>query len=283
MGAMTRKMPVYELNDGIHVPVMGFGTYNLRGEAGVKAIHSAVDYGYRLLDSAFNYENEGAVGKAVRTCGVPRDQMRVCSKLPGRHQRYRAARTAIEESLYRTGLDYYDLYLIHWPNPSKDLYSQAWEALIDAKERGLVRSIGVSNFLPEHLDRLIDDTGVAPSVNQIELHPYFPQRRQRGADNVRGIRTQSWSPLGRASAVLKEPEVVDIAQQHGKSVAQVIVRWHIQLGSIPIPKSAHPARQEENIDVFDFELTSAQMATISGLGREDGRTEEQDPAVYEEF
>ena len=280
---MSHGIPAYELNDGLHVPAIGFGTYTLKGAAGVDAIRSAIDAGYRLLDSAFNYENEGAVGKAVRECGVAREELRVCSKLPGRYQRYPAARAAIEESLYRTGLDYYDLYLIHWPNPSKDLYSQAWDALIEARDQGLVRSIGVSNFLPEHLDRVIADTGVTPSINQVELHPYFPQRLQRGADSKRGIRTQSWSPLGRASAVLKEPEILDIARQHGKSVAQVILRWHIQLGSIPIPKSAQPERQQENIDVFDFELTAAQMATISGLGREDGRTEEQDPAIYEEF
>ena len=275
--------PELTLNDGTTLPAAGLGTYKLKGAAGVGAMRAAIASGYRLLDSAFNYENEGAVGEAVRTCGVPREELRVVSKLPGRHQAYAEAVTTIEESLYRGGLDYYDLYLIHWPNPRQQRYAEAWRALVDARERGLVRSIGVCNFLPEHLERVIAETGVAPSVNQVELHPYFPQERQRAFDASLGIVTQSWSPLGRGTALLSEPVLGAVARAHGRSVPQVVLRWHVQLGAVPLPKSADPERQRENLAIFDFELTGDEMASITGLGRPDGRIRGQDPAVYEEF
>ncbi|MHC1479404.1 aldo/keto reductase [Frateuria aurantia] len=276
-------VPQIRLNDGTDLPAVGFGTYRMNGSSGVEGIISAVTQGYRLLDSAFNYENEGAVGEAVRRCGIPRQELRVVSKLPGRHQRFDEAIVTIEESLYRAQLDYYDLYLIHWPNPSKDLYVEAWTALIDAKKRGLIRSIGVCNFLPEHLERLIAETGVAPSVNQIELHPYFPQDAQREWDRKHGIITQSWSPLGRAGQILKDPLLQAIAGETGKTIPQVILRWHYQLGAIALPKAASAERQLENISLFDFELSPEQMQRIAGLAREDGRTFDQDPARYEEF
>ena len=169
------SIPDITLNDGTTLPAIGFGTYRLNGSAGVASIVSGIKTGYRLLDSAFNYENEGAVGEAIRRAGVPREELRVISKLPGRHHRFDEAITTIEESLYRAQLDYYDLYLIHWPNPSKGLYTEAWQAFVEARTRGLIRSIGVCNFLPEHLEKIIDETGETPSVNQVELHPYFPQ------------------------------------------------------------------------------------------------------------
>ena len=276
-------IPEFKLNDGTTLPAVGLGTYKLSGASGAAAMRGAIAQGYRLLDSAFNYENEGAVGEAVRTCGVPRDELRIASKLPGRRQAYDEATVTIQESLYRAGLDYYDLYLIHWPNPRQQLYVQAWQALVDARARGEVKSIGVSNFLPEHLERIIAETGVTPSVNQVELHPYFPQERQRAFDASRGILTQSWSPLGRGTALLTEPAIGAIARAHGKSVPQVILRWHVQLGALPLPKSADPGRQRENLEIFDFELTDGEMASITGLGRPDGRIRGQDPAVYEEF
>jgi len=281
--AGSASVPDLTLNDGTTLPAVGLGTYKLKGAAGVEAMRGAIARGYRLLDSAFNYENEGTVGQAVRTCGVPREELRVVSKLPGRRQAYDEAIATIEESLYRAGLDYYDLYLIHWPNPRQQLYVQAWQALVDARERGLVKSVGVCNFLPEHLETVSAATGVTPSVNQIELHPYFPQEAQRAFDASLGIVTQSWSPLGRANALLTDPVIEAVAQAHGVSVPQVILRWHVQLGALPVPKSADLRRQRENLQVFGFTLTDAEMAAITGLGRPDGRTRGQDPAVYEEF
>jgi len=276
-------VPELTLNDGTTLPAAGLGTYKLSGAGGVEAMRGAIARGYRLLDSAFNYENEGAVGEAVRTCGVPREELRITSKLPGRHHAYAEAVTTVEESLYRGGLDYYDLYLIHWPNPRQQRYAEAWQALVDARARGLVRSIGVCNFLPEHLEHVIAQTGVTPSVNQVELHPYFPQERQRAFDASLGIVTQSWSPLGRGTALLAEPVLQAVARAHGRSVSQVVLRWHLQLGALPLPKSADPERQRENLGIFDFELTGEQMASITALGRPDGRIRGQDPAVYEEF
>ena len=283
---MTKSLPdvpVLTLNDGLTLPAVGFGTYKLNGAAGVSTITSAIKHGYRLIDTAFNYENEGAVGQAVKKSSVPREQLRIVSKLPGRHQHFDEAMTTIEESLYRAGLDYYDLYLIHWPNPKQGLYVEAWKAMIEARKRGLVRSIGVCNFLPEHLDRLTKETSVTPSLNQIELHPYFPQAVQREADKARSVLTQGWSPLGRASALLKDAEIQKIATRLGRSIPQVILRWHVQLGVVPVPKATSPERQLENLSLFDFELSADDMKVIAGLARPDGRLAGQDPAEYEEF
>lgn len=279
---MAAAVSSHTLNDGTVMPAIGFGTYKLNGAEGVDAIIAAIGNGYRLLDSAFNYENEGAVGRAARMSGVARDELLVVSKLPGRRQRFNDAIVTIEESLYRTGLDYLDLYLIHWPNPSRDLYPEAWAALIEARKRGLVRSIGVCNFLPEHIERIVRETGVVPCVNQVEMHPYFPQDEQRKFDAMHGIVTQAWSPLGRANKLLQEPLLDAIAKRHGRSIGQVILRWHIQLGAIPLPKAASPERQRENISIFDFALSDQDMAEIAQLARPDGRTFDQNPARYEE-
>ncbi len=276
-------IPQITLNDGTTLPAVGFGTYTLNGSQGVVDMVKAIHNGYRLLDSAFNYENEGAVGRAVAQCGVAREELRVVSKLPGRHHAYDEAIATVEESLYRAGLDYFDLYLIHWPNPIQNHYVEAWRAMIEVQKRGLVRSIGVCNFLPEHLQRLIDETGATPIIHQIELHPYFPQAEQRAWDTAHGIVTESWSPLGRASAVLQDPTLKVIADRHGKSMPQIILRWHTQLGAIPIPKASSDARQIENLSLFDFTLTDDDMAKIATLARPDGRIADQDPARYEEF
>ncbi|HEO8419418.1 TPA: aldo/keto reductase [Yersinia enterocolitica] len=280
---MHTTIPQITLNDGLVIPAIGLGTYNLRGASGVQAMTSAIDMGYRLLDSAFNYENEGAVGESIRRSSVSRDQLLITSKLPGRHHQYDKAIYTIQESLYRTKLDYYDLFLIHWPNPKTDLYVEAWQALIDAQKWGLIRSIGVCNFLPEHLDRLKKETGVLPSINQVELHPFFSQKEQLAYDKENGIITESWSPLGRANNVLENETIQQIAEAHSKTISQVILRWHTQLGALPIPKSSSPQRQQENLEIFDFQLTEEQMQQISGLTRVDGRIADQDPAVYEEF
>lgn len=273
----------HTLNDGTTLPAIGLGTYALRGLPGAEAMADALREGYRLLDSAVNYENEGAVGNAVRMSGVPREEIRVTSKLPGRHHKKPNVTWAIEESLLRSGLDYLDLYLIHWPNPNQGLFVEAWEGMIEARERGLVRSIGVSNFLPEHLDLLIERTGVAPSVNQVELHPYFNQPEQRAADRERGVLTQAWTPIGKGTALFAEAIIVDIAKKHVRTPAQVVLRWHLQLGVLPIPKSANPGRRMENLKIEDFQLDDADMAAIATLTRTDGRLFDADPRTHEEF
>ncbi len=212
-------IPSYTLNDGHSLPALGFGTYPLGGESGVESLVSALHQGYRLIDSAVNYENEGTVGRAVRRSSVPREEIIVTSKLPGRHHAYDEALATIEESLFRTGLDYLDLYLIHWPLPRLDRYVEAWQALITARDRGLVRAIGVSNFLPSHIDRLIEETGVSPAVNQVELHPFFPQAEQRAYNADRGIVTQAWCPIGRAGDLLSHPLLGAIGERYGVSRA----------------------------------------------------------------
>lgn len=280
---MNKSIPEITLNDGVTLPVIGFGTYNLNGNEGANAINSAIDVGYRLIDTAYNYENEGTVGEAVRRSSVPRTDLRITSKLPGRYQTYDKAVPTIQESLYRANLDYYDLYLIHWPNPKQDNYVEAWQALVDAKKWGLVRSIGVCNFLPEHMERLEKETGVMPSINQIELHPFFNQEQQRKWHEENNVKTESWSPLARANTVLQNETIKKIADHHNKSISQVILRWHYQLGAIPIPKSASPKRQLENISIFDFTLDDTEMSSIATLTRPDGRNKDQDPATYEEF
>ncbi|WP_201318725.1 aldo/keto reductase [Paenibacillus sp. EPM92] len=280
---MGNSIPQVTLNDEVTLPVIGLGTYTLKGNEGVNAIVGAIDIGYRLIDTAYNYENEGTVGEAVKRTGVPREELRITSKLPGRYQAYDKAVTTIQESLYRANLDYFDLYLIHWPNPKQDKYLEAWQALIDAKKWGLIRSIGVSNFLPEHIERLEKETGVKPSVNQIELHPFFNQAQQRKWHEENNIKTESWSPLARASVLLQNDTIQKIAERHNKSISQVILRWHYQLGAIGIPKSSSPERQLENISIFDFSLDETEMSIISGLTRSDGRINNQDPATYEEF
>lgn len=280
---MTAKIPEIELNDGHKIPAIGFGTYALNGAAGAESISNAIHMGYRLIDTAFNYENEGAVGRAVTQSGVPREELLISSKLPGRHHAYKEAITTIEESLYRAGLDYYDFYLIHWPNPKVDLYVEAWQAMIEARKQGLIRSIGVSNFLPEHIQRLIQETGVAPSLNQIELHPHFDNDALRTWNREQGIVTESWSPLGRGSSILENEQIAQIGKAYNKSISQVILRWHVQLGSVPIPKAASAEHQRDNLNIFDFELTEDEMAVISGLSSPSGRIDDQDPATYEEF
>lgn len=270
-------------HSGLELPPIGFGTYRLSGTEGADTIARAIDAGYTLLDSAFNYENEGTVGEGVRRAARSRDELIVTSKLPGRHQRYDQALTTIEESVFRSGLDHLDLYLIHWPNPSQDLYVEAWQALIDARERGLVTAIGVCNFLPEHLDRLQAETGVLPDVNQIELHPYFPQDEQLAYDAEHGILTEAWSPLGRGNDLLGREDIGEIARAHDATPGQVVLAWAIARGAIPLPKAASADRQRENLDAVDVTLSEAELEAITALGKPDGRLADQDPATYEEF
>lgn len=270
-------------HSGLTLPLIGFGTSKVKGVDGVRALTNAVDIGYTLLDSAYNYENEGTVGKAVRTSGKDRDSLIVTSKLPGRFHEYDKALVTVEESVYRTGLDYIDLYLVHWPNPKQGLYVQAWEALIEARERGLIKAIGVSNFLPEHIETLKEKTGVLPDVNQIELHPYFPQEEQLAYDADNGILTESWSPLGRGNDLLEQGVIGEIATAHDATPGQVVLAWHIARGAIPIPKSSSEKRQVENLGATELVLTDAEVEAITALGRSDGQIRGQDPREYEEF
>lgn len=276
-------VPTHTLNDGNALPAIGFGTYPLKGEEGVTATLAALEAGYRLIDTAVNYENEREVGEALRRSGLPRDEVQVTSKLPGRHHAHDDAVASVHASLDRLGLDHLDLHLIHWPNPSVDKYVEAWQALVDLQAEGLIRSIGVSNFTERHLERVIEATGVTPAVNQVELHPRFPQEEMRRVHDRLGIRTQAWSPLGKRRAPLEEPAVTQAAERLGVTAGQVILRWHVQIGSLPIPKSADQARQRQNLDVFGFELTADEVAAISGLGERDGRLFGGDPDTHEEM
>jgi 2,5-diketo-D-gluconate reductase A len=276
-------IPRYPLNDGHDLPAIGFGTAGLRGDDAVAAVSSALSNGYRLIDTAVNYENETEVGEAIRRSGVPRDEIAVTSKIPGRDHGYDDAIRSTKESLERLGIERLDLHLIHWPNPGRDRYHEAWRALVDLQRDGLVRSIGVSNFTQAHLQRILDETGVTPAVNQIELHPYFPQPEMQQVDDDLGVVTESWSPLGKRQAPFTEPPVADAAERHGVTPGQVLLRWHLQQGNLPIPKSATPSRQRENLDVFGFELTDDEVAAISGLARPDGRLFGGDPDTHEEM
>ncbi|MEO9014048.1 MAG: aldo/keto reductase [Terrimesophilobacter sp.] len=274
-------IPTYPMNDGRTIPAIGFGTYNLHGEDGIAAVVSALQAGYRLLDTALNYGNEVEVGEAIRRSGISREEIMVTTKLPGRHHGFDETLASFEESRGNLGLEYVDLYLIHWPIPRVDKYVDTWRAMIQLREQGLVRSIGVSNFTQQYLERLIDETDVAPAVNQIELHPRFPQTTMRQANLSHGIVTESWSPLARQHPVDRERAIVEIAARHGVTPAQVVVRWHIQLGAVPVPKSASPRRQAENLDVFGFTLTEDEVSSISAL--ESGRLWGGDPETHEEF
>ncbi|HEX5730013.1 aldo/keto reductase [Microbacterium sp.] len=274
-------IPTVTLNDGIAFPELGLGTYGLRGAEGVESIVAAIDAGYRLLDTAVNYENEREVGDAVRAASVDRDELLVTTKIPGRHHGYDDAIESTNGSLAVMGLDWIDLSLIHWPNPSVDKYVDTWRAMIDLRERQLLRSIGVSNFTEAMLTRLIDETGVTPAVNQVELHPYFPQTELRAFHAEHGIRTESWSPLARRSELLQEQVLQELAEIYGVTPTQIVLRWHVQLGSTPIPKSADPDRQRENADVFGFALTDDEVGVISGLER--GRLWGAHPDTHEEM
>ncbi|GAA2730789.1 aldo/keto reductase [Pedococcus aerophilus] len=280
---MSSTPTTLTLNDGTTVPAIGFGTYPLKGEDGIEAMVGALENGYRHLDTAVNYENETEVGEALRRSGIPREEVVVATKIPGRFHELDLALQSLRDSAARLGLEQLDLALIHWPNPSRDLYPQAWQALVQAQQEGLVRSIGVSNFTEAHLARIIDESGVTPAVNQVELHPYFPQEQMRTVHAELGILTQAWSPMGKRNAPFAEPPVADAAATHGVTPGQVILRWHLQLGAMPLPKSATASRQRDNLDVFGFELTDDEVAAITALGRPDGRLFDGDPDTHEEM
>ena len=280
---MSNNIPDFQMHDGYKIPAVGFGTSSVIGRSGAESVENALKNGYRLIDTAIRYENEGAVGEGIRRSSVPREEIFVTSKLRGGLYDYDRALDAIEESLFRTGLEYFDLFLLHWPNPKQDKYTEAWKALIQAQKYGYVRSIGVSNFEPAHINRLIDETGVKPAVNQIELHPYFNQKEVREFNKEHGIITESWSPLSRARTVIYDETLKQLAENKNKEIAQVILRWHYQHGVLPIPKASSSEHQLANLNIFDFELTEAEMQKIDSLTKEEGRIDNQNPNEYEEF
>lgn len=254
-----------ELSDGLRMPRIGFGTWRLTDESAPAAVAAALEDGYRLIDTAELYKNEKGVGEGVRASGL-REEVVVQSKVWNDHHGTEEPRRALERSLELLGLDRIDVYLVHWPAPAQDLYVDTWRALAEAREEGLVASIGVSNFLPAHIERLIAETGVAPALNQIELHPYFNQAALRDWHAEKGIAVQAWGPLGqRSGSLMDEPVLREVSEAHGKDAGQVILRWHLQHGTVPVPKSSNPERIRSNLEVFDFELSDAEMEAIDGL------------------
>ncbi|MFG3659837.1 aldo/keto reductase [Streptomyces sp. NPDC047706] len=273
-------IPAHTLNDGTALPAIGLGTWPMDDAHAERAVLTALELGYRLIDTATNYRNERGVGRAIARSRVPREEIVVTTKLPGRHHGYEQTLASFEESRSRLGVEQVDLYLIHWPLPRVGKYVDSWRAMIKLREEGLVRSIGVSNFTVEHVERLEKETGVLPAVNQIELHPFLPQEESRAFHAGKGIVTESWSPLGRGTDLLQDSVVVTVAEAHGVTPGQVLLRWHTQLGALPIPKSADAERQRQNLDIFGFTLTPAQMQAVAD--REPRRTG-GDPEVHEEF
>lgn len=247
------------------MPRIGLGTSPMDDAVTENIAVQALQAGYRALDTAENYRNEAGVGRAIRASGVDRDEVFVTSKFNAEWHGEELVAQAAALSLERMGLDYLDLFLIHWPNPDQDLYVDAWRGLIKLREEGVARAIGVSNFKVAHLERLIDATGVAPEVNQIELNPYTQRPDQTAFGTANGIVSIAWSPLGRQSQLLKEPQVTKVAGETGRTAAQVVLRWHLQKGHVAIPKTSNPLRLKENLDVFGFTLTDAQMEEIDSL------------------
>ena len=274
------KVPPIILNNGVQMPQLGFGVWQVPDDEAFTAVGAALDAGYRSIDTAAAYGNEEGTGKAITRSGIPREELFVTTKLWNSDHGYDAALRAFDSSLEKLGLDHVDLYLIHWPLPAKDTAVDTYKALEKIYSEGRARAIGVSNFLPEHLERLIDATSVIPAVNQIELHPHLQQRAAREYHAEQGITTEAWSPLGQGKGLLEVPAIVAIARKHNVTPAQVVLRWHVQLGNVAIPKSVTPSRIVENIDIFSFELDEEDMAAIRALNED--RRLGPDPAEFNE-
>ncbi|HXM03119.1 MAG TPA: aldo/keto reductase [Chthoniobacterales bacterium] len=263
-----QPQPSLNLNDGTVIPQLGLGVWQVPDEQAARVVSHAISTGYRLIDTAAIYDNELGTGSGIAKAAVPRAELFITTKLW--NSQHRNAARAFPESLRRLKLDYLDLYLIHWPKPRQNAYVEAWKTLVELKAAGQVKSIGVSNFTIAHLQRILDETGIVPSVNQIELHPRFQQNELAEFHAKLGITTESWSPLGQGT-LFDDQELKSLASKHGKTVAQVIIRWHLDRGFIVIPKSVTPSRIDENFDVLDFELEKEDMAKIAALDRPDGR------------
>lgn len=272
-------VPDVRLNDGAMMPQLGFGVFQVTDEEAEHAVEVALRDGYRSVDTASAYGNEEGTGRALRASGLPREELFITTKLWNSDQGYEQTLRAFDASMRRLGLDYLDLYLIHWPMPGHDTYMDTWRAFEKLKEDGRIRSIGVSNFTVDALRRVMDESGTVPAVNQIELHPYFQQGELRAFHREHGIHTEAWAPLGQGQGLLDDPVLGRIAQAHGRTPAQVVLRWHLQIGNVVIPKSVTPRRIAENIDVFGFDLGPDDMKAIGELDK--GARVGPDPATFE--
>ncbi|SEF23213.1 2,5-diketo-D-gluconate reductase A [Amycolatopsis pretoriensis] len=273
----TTDVPAVELNNGVRIPQFGFGVFQIPPEETAQAVRTALEAGYRHIDTAQMYRNEEGVGAGIAESGLAREDVFVTTKLANDAHGHDNAITALEGSLRRLGFDHVDLYLVHWPLPHKDNYVRTWQGFEDILRADKARAIGVSNFQPAHLDRLAEETGTVPAVNQIELHPALQQTELREYHRAHGIATEAWSPLAQAE-VLDDPALKELAEKHGRTAAQVVLRWHLQLGNIVFPKSSSPERIRQNIDVFGFELDDEDMAAIGKL--DDGRRTGPDPDTF---
>jgi 2,5-diketo-D-gluconate reductase A len=277
MSASIDQMPSLPLGPNEQIPQLGFGVFQVPAKETELAVAEALSLGYRHIDTAAAYRNEGPVGQAIHASGLGRDEIFLTTKCWNDDQGFDQAKRACRASLERLELSHLDLYLIHWPVPAHDLYVETWKAFVELQAEGLVRSIGVSNFEPEHLERVIAETGVTPAINQVELHPHFQQAGLRREHERLGILTEAWSPLGQGLE-LQDPTIVQIAAEHGRTPAQTIIRWHLQLGNVVIPKSVTPSRIRENFEVFDFALSDEQMAAIEA--RDAGTRIGPDPNTF---
>lgn len=275
---MTTTIPSLTFHDGRTAPQLGFGVWQIEDDTVTGVVQAALEIGYRSVDTAAIYGNEAGVGRGIEQSGIPRDQLFVATKVWNTEHGHDLTRSAFDVSLDKLGLDYVDLYLIHWPVPKVDQYVQAWEAMIQLRDEGRAKSIGVCNFNRNHLEKLLDKTGVLPVVNQIELHPKFQQSALREFHAGHGIITEAWSPLG-AGQLWDNPALTSLAHKHRRSVAQIMLRWHLQLGNMVIPKSVTAARLQENYSVFDFKLDADDMTAIAALDSVDGRSG-PDPELF---
>ena len=276
--ALSTTVPGVTLIDGTTIPQLGFGVFKVDDDAAERAVTVALETGYRLIDTAKLYGNEAGVGRAIRASGIPRDEVYVTTKVWNDDQGYDAAMRAFERSADLLDVGVVDLYLIHWPFPGQDLYVDTWRAMLHLKEQGAIRSVGVSNFVPAHLERIIGETGVVPVLNQVELHPRLQQPELRAFHAGTGIATEAWSPLGRDSGLLDDPVVRRVAAAHDVTPAQAVLRWHLELGNIVIPKSVTPARIAENFDVLGFTLDADDHRALAGMDR--GERIGPDPEVF---